>query len=251
MTTPVAVKNLILGEGIPKICVPLMGRTLEELVEEAVKARKVKADLVEWRADFFEHLYQIQEVEKVFQRLRDKLGQIPILFTIRTEQEGSSLQISTEDYVNINQMVSKLGMADLMDVEALTEEETMRSLIRDLSQRVRVIASSHDFERTGTQEELLHRFQRLRKSGGHILKLAVMPENFADVWTLLEVTKKVKEQMENPVITMSMGETGAASRMLGELSGSCITFGTAGLCSAPGQLPAEQLRQMLDWIHNR
>lgn len=251
MTIPVAVRNLILGEGMPKICVPLMGRNLEVLEEEAVKARQAKADLVEWRGDFFEHLFQIEEVEKVFDKLHGKLGQIPILFTIRTSREGGSLQISTKDYVNINQMVSKLGMADLMDIEALTDEEAMRSLILDLSRRVKIIASSHDFEKTGNQEELLHRFQRLKQSGGHILKLAVMPETFADVWSLLEVTKKVKEQIENPVISMSMGETGAASRMLGEISGSCMTFGTVGALSAPGQLPAGELRKMLTWIHNR
>lgn len=49
----VTVKNITIGEGIPKICVPLVGVTEAEIVEEARQLRKYPADLVEWRADWF------------------------------------------------------------------------------------------------------------------------------------------------------------------------------------------------------
>ena len=56
MTKPIQIKNLTLGAGIPKICVPLTGTTEEKICQEAEDAKKAGADLVEWRADFYEEL---------------------------------------------------------------------------------------------------------------------------------------------------------------------------------------------------
>lgn len=50
----VIVKNLRIGTGIPKICVPVMGTTEEEILQQARTAAAQKPDLLEWRADFLE-----------------------------------------------------------------------------------------------------------------------------------------------------------------------------------------------------
>ena len=46
MLNTVEVRNIKLGEGIPKICVPLVGKTNEEILEEAklVKSEQVKQE---------------------------------------------------------------------------------------------------------------------------------------------------------------------------------------------------------------
>lgn len=54
---------------------------------------------------------------------------------------------------------------------------------------------------------------------------------------------------DRPLLTMSMGGTGTVSRLAGEIFGSCATFGTIGESSAPGQIPADELAQVLDVIH--
>lgn len=48
----VKIRGVTIGEGAPKICVPLVGETLEQLKEEAAFLQSVDPDLVEWRADF-------------------------------------------------------------------------------------------------------------------------------------------------------------------------------------------------------
>ena len=53
MTKPIQVKNIILGEGMPKICVPLTESKTEEICTQAVNAKTAGAELVEWRADFY------------------------------------------------------------------------------------------------------------------------------------------------------------------------------------------------------
>lgn len=46
-----------------------------------------------------------------------------------------------------------------------------------------------------------------------------------------------------------MGTLGTATRICGEAMGSCLTFGTAGEASAPGQMDAKALRQALEMVH--
>ena len=80
--------------------------------------------------------------------------------------------------------------------------------------------------------------------------MAVMPQSEKDVRMLLEATAEMKEQHPHtPVITMSMGKMGVLSRMAGELFGSALTFGTVGQASAPGQIPVEELRKILEMLH--
>ena len=44
MTKPIMIKTLCLGDGQPKICVPLTGGTAEELFQEAEKIKEAGAD---------------------------------------------------------------------------------------------------------------------------------------------------------------------------------------------------------------
>ena len=42
MTKPIQIKNLTIGAGIPKICVPLTGTTEEKICQEAKDAKKAR-----------------------------------------------------------------------------------------------------------------------------------------------------------------------------------------------------------------
>lgn len=250
MTRPVIVKDLSIGEGMPKICVPVVGKIQEEIYKQAALAVHAQADLVEWRADFYGNLFSETELSETLQGLSDRLGQIPLLFTIRTSDEGGNLPISTEDYVNINQRVSETGMADLIDVEFFKNPDAMKELVKGLQKRgSKVIASSHDFQKTDDQQRLIGRLEALQYSGADIVKMAVMPESTQDVTRLLQVTRQFALSSDLPLITMSMGEIGAMSRMTGEIFSSAVTFAVAGEASAPGQMPVEELREMLQIIH--
>lgn len=51
-----------------------------------------------------------------------------------------------------------------------------------------------------------------------------------------------------PVITISMGKLGVASRLCGEVFGSAMTFASAGDSSAPGQISFDVMNLVLDSI---
>ncbi|CBK74242.1 3-dehydroquinate dehydratase [Butyrivibrio fibrisolvens 16/4] len=64
MNNCIDIRGVKIGEGIPKICVPIVGKTSGEILEAALALKEIKHDLVEWRVDFFENvlfpqLYQI------------------------------------------------------------------------------------------------------------------------------------------------------------------------------------------------
>ena len=252
MTKPITVKNLVLGQGMPKICVPLTGADREAILEEAKKAKAEGAELVEWRADFYEKLLDEENVRKIFSELSDILGQIPLIFTVRTKKEGGICQISTEDYVNCLLKAAQSGCADIVDVEAFGEEETKKALVAKLHKSgVLVIASSHDFEKTEDRETLLARFVQLDETGADILKMAVMPHVFDDTAALMQVTAEMTERTQRPLVSVAMGNLGSMSRIAGENFGSSITFATVGAASAPGQFPIKELRMMMKALHGK
>ncbi len=80
--------------------------------------------------------------------------------------------------------------------------------------------------------------------GADLPKLAVMPNSPRDVLRLMDATLLAYERL-GPVVTMSMGPLGQLSRVAGGLTGSCMTFGAGTEASAPGQLPAERLCEIL------
>jgi 3-dehydroquinate dehydratase-1 len=251
MTKAIQIKTMTLGSGLPKICVPLTGTTRESLYEETKKIKEAGPDLVEWRADYYEDLTSLAELKETISGISGILEGIPLLFTIRTRAEGGLAGLSVEDYGKVNLAAAETGLVDLIDVEVFGEEEKKCELIRAVqSKGVRVIASSHDFQKTDPQDVLLERFDAMDKSGADILKMAVMPKSFADVAALLLVTAQMtEERTEKPVITMSMGSVGALSRVCGEMSGSALTFGTVGAASAPGQIPVDKLKALMRSLH--
>lgn len=253
MTTPVKVKNLLIGEGIPKICVPLTATKKEEILEEAKKAAEAGAQMVEWRADFFERLLDDDCTKETLVGLSDILGEIPLIFTVRTVQEGGSCRISTAEYVRVNLAAARSGQADLIDVQVFGDEEEKKELIKKIhEENTLVIASSHDFEKTDDRETLIHRFRQMDTTGADILKMAVMPQEFEDVAAIMQATAKMaSEYTTRPLVAMAMGGTGSISRIAGEGFGSSITFATVGAASAPGQFPIKELRMMLEAFHEK
>lgn len=250
MIEVVKVKQLVIGEGVPKICVPIVACDQQSILAEAEKAEQSKADMVEWRADFWEFCKDFEKVEQLLEKLQQVLKTKPLLFTIRTKGEGGEFAGTVEEYEELVRIASKT--ADLVDIEVFMKGLSAEKLIKKCQQNSsKVVASNHEFHKTPMQEEIVKRLQQMQEIGADILKIAVMPENKKDVLTLLSATEEmVSEYAKRPVVTMSMAGLGAVSRISGEIFGSAITFGSMERASAPGQLELVDLRNVLEIIHN-
>ena len=102
MSSYVEVRGVKIGEGVPKICVPIVGKTKEEILAAAKSFADVKMDVVEWRVDWFDGVFDFAQVEDVLKDLRPALGNTPILFTFRTSKEGGEKAIEPDVYVELN-----------------------------------------------------------------------------------------------------------------------------------------------------
>ncbi len=252
MIKSVTVRNICIGEGRPKVCIPLAGRSEDEIVKQASLIGEYQADLVEFRADYWEMTKETESRDRILGEIREKIKDIPLIYTFRSSGEGGESQISFEEYRDMLLDVAAKGKADLIDVEAFMEaDETAELILAIQAHHVPVIASFHDFEKTPSQALLIPRMGRMQDMGADIVKVAVMPQSKQDVFALMEMTENMVSHFARcPFVTMSMSPMGLISRLSGEVFGSAITFGSAGAVSAPGQIDAADLRTVLDIIHN-
>ena len=248
----IKVRDIEIGAGAPKIIVPIIGVTKEDILNEAKTFDSIPVDVVEWRVDWFEHVFEFDKVEDVLKELRTALGNIPLLLTFRTKKEGGEKAIDTKDYKELNLRAAKTGYVDFIDVEIFTGDAIVTKIIDGAhAAGVKVIASNHDFHKTPEKSDIIYRLRKMQDMNADIPKIAVMPQNRKDVLTLLAATEEMSgTYADRPIITMSMAGTGVISRLCGEVFGSALTFGAAKKASAPGQMGVNDLSTVLGLLHN-
>lgn len=242
--------SIVIGDGVPKIITPLTGRTEPELMLEVDALENSACDIVEWRVDFFDGGLDEWSVVETGLKLKRLLTK-PLLMTLRTKREGGQKEFSVDQYYAICSAVLTEKVADLIDVELFAPRSVTSSLLRQAHKRgVVVIMSNHDFEKTPTKEEIIYRLQQMQGMGADICKIAVTPHTPKDVLTLMEATEEMYRRHANcPLITMSMGSLGKITRVAGQLFGSAASFASGRKASAPGQLPVDELRTLLETFH--
>ena len=248
----VKIRDIEIGAGAPKIIVPIVGVTKEDIIEEANTFDSIPVDVVEWRVDWFEGVFDFAKVKDVLKDLRKALGNIPLLMTFRTSKEGGEKAIEPEAYAELNIKAAQTGYVDLVDVEIFTGDEIVKKIIDGAhAAGVKVIASNHDFFKTPAKADIIYRLLKMQDMNADIPKIAVMPQNKKDVLTLLAATEEMAtDYADRPIITMSMAGTGVISRLCGEVFGSSMTFGAAKKASAPGQMGVNDLNTVLGLLHN-
>ncbi|MBS4536464.1 type I 3-dehydroquinate dehydratase [Clostridium sp. D2Q-14] len=246
----VKVKDIIFNEGLPKICVPLVGKTKEDILKEGKYLHSVDFDLVEFRVDFYEDVEDFSNIKELLKEIR-KIYNRPLLFTFRTKKEGGEHEMPEDKYFELNHVVIESGLVDLVDVELFSNEDKINNLIAFAKENdVKVIMSNHDIHKTPPKEEIINRLVKMQEYGADITKIAVMPRYEEDVLTLLNATLEMKRnKRDRPTITISMGQLGIISRLACGLFGSCMTFAAAKKASAPGQINVKDMRNILNLMN--
>jgi 3-dehydroquinate dehydratase-1 len=247
----VNIRGVEIGAGIPKICVPIVGVTKEEILAQAKSLQTLPVDVVEWRIDWFENVFDFDSLKDTLTDLRAALGDLPLLMTFRTSKEGGEKAIEAEAYAELNIKAAQTGLVDLVDVEVFTGDEIVSRIIREVhAAGVKIVASNHDFDKTPDKDDIVSRLRKMQDMDADIPKIAVMPRCKRDVLTLLAATEEMAtDYADRPIITMSMAGTGVISRLCGEVFGSALTFGAAGKASAPGQMGVQDLNTVLGLLH--
>ncbi|MBR3874597.1 MAG: type I 3-dehydroquinate dehydratase [Clostridia bacterium] len=245
MAATLSVRHLTLGEGRPKIIVPIVAKTESDILLSAQKAAAHPlVDLVEWRADHYIAAPDTDAICEMLRKLRDILKEKPLLFTFRTRREGGEQAMDDTAYLALCEAAAQCGAADLIDVEMFSRQAEA-CVARVHAHRVSVVGSWHDFAQTPGERDLIARFQNMQDMGADVLKIAVMPKCLEDVTHLISAAKKVHASAARPLCAISMGDTGCITRTHCAHFGGCMTFGALDAASAPGQISVKALHEAL------
>ena len=239
------------GEGAPPaICVPLVGRTKEEIADELAEVLNKKPDMLEWRADFFRGIGVTEAVLAIAAFITGAAPEMPVIFTVRSEREGGqAIHLSDKEAITLCAAVCVHTAIRYVDCELSNEPEQIQYL-RDIAHQngKKIIASFHQHQYTPAREFLLEKLAEAQAMGLDSAKIAVMPCSMEDVITLLSVSLEANRQLQIPIVIIAMGKYGVITRIAGGIFGSALTFAVGSSSSAPGQIPIEDLQAMLHAI---
>ena len=264
------IKNIVLQAGRPKVAVPLVSQLPQEIIAECEHAAMLPCDLIEWRADSYlsgltdlEEVLQTKEFYLDFLKILDDLeyiaGDKPLIFTLRSVEQGGMLQLSQAQKAEIYQLVAQSGLAGLIDVELPVAAQSAEDICEESGLSLReqideihafggkVICSYHEFDRMLSPEEILEKIQIMQASGADVFKIAAMAVTKEDAENLLKTTAFLHQNGIGPLVMMAMGEWGKTTRVAAGRYGSCITFAAGQEASAPGQVDAFT---MLKWLND-
>ena len=244
------VRGIHIGEGKPKVCLPIVGKNEKEIIQQFQSFQGLPYDVIELRIDFYQEIRNSSSLKSVLQKLRS-MTDLPILLTYRSSREGGQMQLSDEEYQTFVKQACESQCIDLIDIELMSGNTLVFQLVEIAHQNdIKVVMSNHDFDKTTCFSDMMNRLEQMEILGADICKLAVMPITYKDVITLLNMTLEMSHKLERPIVTMAMGKIGVISRITGELTGSSMTFASAGKISAPGQMNVIDMQVLLEAIHH-
>ena len=248
-----------------RVAVPIVGRTYDEIIEhtriivdrinevaDKYDTSKMRTEILEFRADYYENVCEKSELLRLLAEVRSIMGDRKLLFTYRSEEEGGELRHDRAGFMleDIYRWVGTSHLAEMVDVELMSGNyRVVRCAAKSRDLGIETVVSYHNFEETPRDDKLMEMLHNMEILGGDILKIAVTPKNEFDVRRIMELTEKIvsrgfrneEENINKPVVILSMGELGRASRLMVGDKGSHFTFSYVGNTSAPGQIELGEL----------
>ena len=235
--------------GRPRLCVSLMGETLEDIRIKAQKIKESPAEVLELRADYYKGDI-VKDLSAVFLTLKENYDG-EVIFTYRSDEKGEYGKLTPDTVRQLLKDVAALHKADYIDVECGLFKECP-NLIKEVKKETPVILSEHVYGGPYSADLIYNRLNELLSHNVDMIKYVIMPDTKRDVMQLMEGVIRFKE--DNPqsrIIAHAMGEIGLISRLSAEMIGSEIAFAALDKESAPGQIDVDTMKTCLDTIHEQ
>ena len=92
------VRQLKIGEGKPKVCIPVVETTTSSILKQIQFLQSYLFDIIELRIDFYQDIHDLQKVQDLLMQIRNQTEK-PLLLTYRSAREGGQIQLSDEAYL--------------------------------------------------------------------------------------------------------------------------------------------------------
>ena len=246
----VTIRDIVIGEGKPKICVTVRGSDEQTIIEQAHKARLSPAEIIEWRADCFADWQNDYALIRMLKTIRMNIGSKAFLFTFRTKEEGGSIPFKDSEYMHVLKMAIDSRLIDLVDIECCVSEYMAMEMISYAREKnVFMIGSNHTTGFSLSIGEMEYRVRYMQKLGVDIARLTVVPQRRRDAYRLLLTTHDLAEELDFPIAVLGLGEYGKYTRVLGELFGSCLTVAVLDASGDSSEISVSRMATLLDNLH--
>lgn len=243
---PLIIKGKLIDQKSPVVCVSITEQTYDDIIAKATRLVAKHVEMVEWRADCFEGLLDPEMLEKTLLSLKSIFKNTIFLVTIRSVKEGGRLSCDEEDMRELLLDLASKRACDIMDVEYFQFTDPSSVILGIQNCGMAVIASHHDFSKTPSAGVSLRLLEEMEKADADLYKLAFMPEKPSDLFELGKATCEFKASRPDAnIIAISMGSIGALSRIAPQAFGSCVTFASVDVASAPGQVSYDKLLPLM------
>jgi 3-dehydroquinate dehydratase-1 len=228
-----------------------VGKSREDVLTEAGNLASLAPDIIELRIDAWDCIENTAEAAGLIAEVRGKARDLPVILTCRGHWEGGVKEVSESAKDTVYEAAIDGGLVDFVDKELTYGPAPLARLKeRANAKGVSLIVSYHDFTGTPSREFIYSQLAQQIRYGADAAKIALMPKKEEDVLKLLSATLAVRREFPDvPLITMSMGELGTHSRIVGGLYGSDLTFAVGSAASAPGQIPVAQMRRVFGLMY--
>ncbi len=213
----------------PEICAVIVENDLKSVkeVEKLVSLFEVRIDLI---GDGWQDIVR-------------KLAK-PWIACNRSRVEGGQWPGSETDRIEELLRASKAG-ADIVDIELSTSG--LADIIPLIRKRAKCLLSYHNFKKTPSLNSLEEIIRKQLASGADICKVVTTAQKFEDNITVLQLISRFPGKK---VVSFTMGNVGALSRVLSPLLGGSFTYASIkeGKESASGQIMVRDLHRIYEMV---
>ena len=220
----------------PKICVPVMERSVSKVVRSLRLLERHDPDFIEIRFDTMRSPSSLSEIRAATER--------PLIATNRSKTQGGLFR-GTERARLDTLMQAAREEFDYVDVELRTKDA--HRVVRQMKQHgAKVIGSYHSEKLTPTEERLESILVNEKLVGADVCKIVGTAKSYSDSLRCLRFVDKHARRTK--LVCFSMGRLGISSRILSPILGGFFTFASfrTGRETAAGQIPIDELQTLYE-----
>ena len=221
---------------LPRVCIAVVGGDVATMLDRAESLVRDNP-FIEFRLDYLSQPLAALPKIKAFLELHPEAN---FIATCRRAANGGKFKGAVAAQLAVLRKAADVGFP-LADLELQSAEALKADEMKDLYDRIGVIISHHDFRATRKLNEQL---AVMSKYPADFYKLVSTATNLHDNVVMMKFLEAKYGKRE--MVGLCMGEQGIISRVLGVRAGSVFTFAAAtkGEETAPGQVPASELREI-------
>jgi 3-dehydroquinate dehydratase/shikimate dehydrogenase len=233
---PRALPYQVLRARLGRVCVAVIGDSINEMLETAEAAFK-ENPFLEFRLDYLDKpLLALPKLKKFLY----ENSLVTAIATCRRAANGGKFKGSAAAQLDVLHKAIEAG-CQMVDIELESAKSVKKPAIDKLREMAAVVLSYHDHEGTKDLDET---YAQMRKFAPDYYKIVSTAKTLADNVTMIRFLERTHDEAE--VVGICMGDAGIISRVLGVRAGSRFTFAAAsvGEETAPGQIAARTLREV-------